>query len=204
MADVGLQRIIKHHLSQAELNWFVDAHAAQLESGTAPEKIEFTKSLPILRDATVKPLVEVFEWLRSHEGRQVIKRANELCKVGQWNLAGEMLISPKARAALKQYLQTDSVLRKEIEGKLGEGCLDLEDEVDAEVDEETEDPGVDDTDVPLSAVIQDALGLEVQANISAQRFCVDKLNVARQSTRNLHATGAQEDVWELTSDDLVL
>ena len=131
------------------------------------------------------------------------KRANELCKVGQWNLAGETLISPKARAALKQYLKTDSMLRKEIEGKLGEGCLDLEDEVDAEVDEGTEDPEMDDTDVPLSAVIQDALGLEMQAHISAQRFCVDKLNVAHQSNGNLHATGAQEDVWELTSDDLV-
>ena len=100
----------------------------------------------------------------------------------------------------KLYLQTDSVLRKEIKGKIGEGCLDLEDEADAKVDEGTEDPEMDDTDVPLSAIIQDALDLEMQAHISVQRFCV---NIAHQSNGNLHATGAQEDVWELTSNDLV-
>jgi hypothetical protein len=160
VADVGLQRIIKHHLSQAELNWFVDAHAVQLESGKAHEEIEFTKSLPVLHDATVKPLVEVFKWLRSYEGQQVIKHANELCKVDQWNLTGEMLTSPKARAALRRYLQTDDVLRKEIEGKLGAGCLDLEDNADADIGEESEEQDLDDTDVPLTVVIRDALGLD--------------------------------------------
>jgi hypothetical protein len=135
----------------------------QLKSRKAPDKVEFTKSLPILHDATVKLLVEVFEWLRSYEGQQVIKHANEVCKVNQWNLAGETLISPKACTALKWHLQTDSMLRKEIEGKLGVGCLDLEDEVDAKVDEEIEDPKIDDTNVPLSAVIQDTLSLEMQA-----------------------------------------
>ena len=126
---------------------------------------------------TVKPLVEVFEWLRSFEGRRVIKRANELCKVDQWDLTGETLTSPKARAALKRYLHTDDVLQKEIEGKLGAGCLDLDEDTGPE---ETDDTDLDDTDIPLCAVIQDTLNLDIQACITTgtQQFCVDALNVS--------------------------
>ena len=58
VADVGLQRIIKHRLAQLELQWFVNSHTTQIQLGISPSDVEFTKSLPVLRDATVKPIVD--------------------------------------------------------------------------------------------------------------------------------------------------
>jgi hypothetical protein len=68
VADVGLQRIIKHRLAQHELQWFVDSHTTQMQAGKTPNNVEFTKSLPKLRNATVKPIMEVYKWLQSAIG----------------------------------------------------------------------------------------------------------------------------------------
>lgn len=71
-ADVGLQRVIKHDLQQRALQFLVDSHTAQIDGGLTPEQVKFTTSLPILRDASVEPIVEAYKFLSGASGRELI------------------------------------------------------------------------------------------------------------------------------------
>lgn len=73
-ADVGLQRIIKHQIKQSMLDFLVGAYHNQLGSGLSPDQVRFTNSLPILRDASVKPIVNVYKYLQTFEGSEIIKK----------------------------------------------------------------------------------------------------------------------------------
>lgn len=73
-ADVGLQHVIKHDLHQAALQFLVDSHAQQLDSGLTPEQVKFTTSLPVLRDASVQPIVNTWQFLHSSNGRDLIQK----------------------------------------------------------------------------------------------------------------------------------
>ena len=97
--------------------------------------------------------------------------------------------------ALVGYLRTHSTLHKEIEDRIGvvHGLDDFELDCD-DVD--------DDADVPSSAVIHDALGLDV-AQIPAE---VDSVPLCVQSTEkgpndSLVAAGEYEDIWAFINFD---
>jgi len=90
----------------------------------------------------------------------------------EWNLSGDVLTSRKARSALHEYLKVNAMLRGEIENKIGTvPLLQVEQEPQPMEDEHNDD--VDDSSVPASAVIQQALGLVVanqETNMAAQRY----------------------------------
>lgn len=73
-ADVGLQRIIKHQLRQSALDFLVKCHTAQMKTGLTAEQVRFTTSLPVLRDASVAPLVNVWKFMNSPDGRDLVRR----------------------------------------------------------------------------------------------------------------------------------
>ncbi|TFY74415.1 hypothetical protein EWM64_g9597, partial [Hericium alpestre] len=191
-ADVGMQRITKHRLAQEEVHFLIKSHKSQTASGLTPEQVKITTSYPVLRDATVMPIVQVFEFMRGPYGRDIVKKAWERCVANEWNLSEAVLTSRKARASLRNYLLTDKILRDEIEGKMGPLNLGLEPEDDEDPDEDD----TDDTDVPSSAVINEALGIVVPPSVVDSEFCVDSGTTADKKGR-LHAIGEEEDIWSL-------
>ncbi|KAH9914425.1 uncharacterized protein B0H18DRAFT_1216055 [Fomitopsis serialis] len=168
-------RVIKHRLRQAALEFLVNSHSQQIDQGLTPEQVKITTSIKTLRNASVAPLVDVFDFLDSAGGRTVIRRAWEKCAVKEWNLSAECITSRRAKAAWREYLRKDETLRNEIEGKIGElGDL-IAEEPDEEGETSTEE-AYDDTDVSLRAVVQQALGVDVpEADQQASRSALARL-----------------------------
>ncbi|KAJ7692093.1 hypothetical protein B0H17DRAFT_1061886 [Mycena rosella] len=73
-ADVGLQRIAKHILKQDSLDYLVDIFKTQSTKGIAPKDVTFPSSLPILRNATVRGLVKMYDFFQTPEGRKIVKQ----------------------------------------------------------------------------------------------------------------------------------
>ena len=57
LADVGLNRVIKHRLKQSQMQYLIKAHQQQIAGSLTPEQVKFSFSLPVLRDASVVCLV---------------------------------------------------------------------------------------------------------------------------------------------------
>ena len=72
-ADVGLQHIAKQFLCQRALEFLVDSHTEQIKQGLTPDAVKFTTSLPVLHNASVWPIVKLFNfslgfwWSRNHQ-----------------------------------------------------------------------------------------------------------------------------------------
>ena len=109
----------------------------------------------------------------------------------EWNLSGDVLTSRKARSALHEYLKVNAMLRGEIENKIGTvPLLQVEQEPQPMEDEHNDD--VDDSSVPASAVIQQALGLVVtdqETDMAAQRYCMEKNTVHCERWGGFKAVG---------------
>ncbi|KAJ6471333.1 hypothetical protein C8R45DRAFT_836409, partial [Mycena sanguinolenta] len=73
-ADVGLQRVAKHILKQDSLDYLVDIFHTQRARGVAPKDIKFPSSLPVLRDATVRGLVKMYDFFQTPEGRTIVQQ----------------------------------------------------------------------------------------------------------------------------------
>ncbi|KAJ6453009.1 hypothetical protein C8R47DRAFT_997886 [Mycena vitilis] len=68
------QRVAKHILHQDSLDFLVDTFKAQSARGVAPKDVKFPNSLPILRNATVRGLVKMYDFFQTIEGRKVVKQ----------------------------------------------------------------------------------------------------------------------------------
>ncbi|THV03410.1 hypothetical protein K435DRAFT_835856 [Dendrothele bispora CBS 962.96] len=178
-ADVGLQRVVKHHIRQDNLQWLVDKHMAGLSEGLTPSQIKFTTSLPVLRDAaSIQPCVNVFEFFQTLEGRKLVQKAWQNCIIrGGFNLSGDCLTHRDTKAALRKYLADHADFREEIEAKIGRfdyGDKIPGDSTNTDDGEMADDDEIDATDVPLEFVIRDALGVHVNLNRSVE-FTVDNV-----------------------------
>ena len=72
-ADVGLQRPVKHRLKQAQFQYLVSEQKKQLEKGITAEKVKFSTSIVVLRDASVRGCVETYDLMCSDNGRKMVK-----------------------------------------------------------------------------------------------------------------------------------
>ncbi|KAH7903996.1 hypothetical protein BJ138DRAFT_1119844 [Hygrophoropsis aurantiaca] len=134
------------------MDYLVKVHESQIADGLTPEQVKFTTSLPKLRDASVAAIVDVYNFMNGLVGRDLVKKAWERCIAKGWNLSGDFLTSKKAHSALNEYLRTHPKLRDEIQNRTGV-VHGFEDNELISMDDE------DDSDVPSSAVIEDALGI---------------------------------------------
>lgn len=73
-ADVGLQRVAKHVLKQDSLDFLVDVFRTQCAKGVPPKDVKFPSSLPVLRDATVRGLVKMYDFFQTAEGRKIVQQ----------------------------------------------------------------------------------------------------------------------------------
>ncbi|KAJ7201951.1 hypothetical protein C8J57DRAFT_1411159 [Mycena rebaudengoi] len=172
----------------------VEAHRKQLATGLTAEQVKFTTSLPVLCDASVKPIVDLFGWSQSLTGKELIKRAWEKCTVGEYNFSAECLMSKKTKAAYREYLRNNPDFRKEIEDKIG-NVLELDSSEPGNEDYENDE--TDDTDVPLHCVIQESLQLDITpSNLpSTNKFCVASDTVAEGEDGFLSGGGDVENIW---------
>jgi hypothetical protein len=79
-ADVGLDRVIKHRLKQAQMNYIVKAHQQQLSNGLIPEQVKISISLPELCD-----IVEVYDFMTGPTGQDLVKKvgiSHTNCEIG--------------------------------------------------------------------------------------------------------------------------
>ncbi|KAF7372598.1 DDE superfamily protein [Mycena venus] len=211
--DVGIQRVAKHHLRQSMLEHLVRCHESQVAAGITPENVTFTSSYPVLHDASVRACVDLYDWLASPEGREIIKRSWLKCEVPgkpQYNLSYDCLTSRDTRKALRKYLQEDKILADEIEERLGsvslpslavgetdieqlEDCGDLPDDDDRVGLHQPED----DSDVPLSEVVESAMGLVVAGQ---SRELSAKKVIEENPVEGLSTADAEEDVWAFNDE----
>jgi hypothetical protein len=77
-ADVGLQRIIKHRLKQELFTYLFEQQRKQIRDGIDPDKVKIATGLPELRDASVKGLVKVFNFMQTYEGKEIVRKASSL------------------------------------------------------------------------------------------------------------------------------
>ncbi|KAJ6493122.1 hypothetical protein C8R45DRAFT_1095639 [Mycena sanguinolenta] len=143
------------------LEYLVHCYEAQIATGITSEKVVFSSSYPVLRDASVRGCVDLYTWLESLDGEAVIKRSWEKCVVPgkpQYNLSYQCLTSHDSRKALCEYLKKDPTLANEIKDRCGATHLDrlLLDLPNGPADTLPEsnidnDDTHDDSDVPLSA-----------------------------------------------------
>ncbi|KAJ7262837.1 hypothetical protein C8J57DRAFT_1231450 [Mycena rebaudengoi] len=52
----------------------VESHTEQLSNGLTPEQVKFSTSLPVLRNASVQPIVDLFNWSQGLLGKELIQR----------------------------------------------------------------------------------------------------------------------------------
>ena len=73
-ADVGLNHIIKHQLKQSQLKYLIETYRQQVATGLTAEQVKFSTSLPELQNASVAGIVEVYDFLNSPTGHELVKK----------------------------------------------------------------------------------------------------------------------------------
>ncbi|KAJ3493456.1 hypothetical protein NLJ89_g11016 [Agrocybe chaxingu] len=198
-ADVGLQRPIKHSLKQSLFEYLAATHRQQMASGLRAEDVRITTSLPKLRDASVAGLVKVYEFLQSFDGRDLIKKAWSKSQAKNWSLSEQCLTSKEAQAALKEYLQKDPDLHNEIHACMG-AVLGVEVEGRAPLEADIDHDVVDDSDIPIEAVVRETL----QENLELSTPTLSSVYTVQTVVRTedgLVAGGDEEDVWAYNENE---
>ncbi|PPR06271.1 hypothetical protein CVT24_000890 [Panaeolus cyanescens] len=196
-ADVGVQRILKQFIRQEMLEFLVDAHSTQMAAGLSAENVKITTSYPILRNASVKPIVNLFNFLSGSAGREIIQRAWQKSIVKEWNLGGDCLTSLASKRACRRYIEADDILRTEIQTKL--------DQLQITGAEPIDDFGVGDADeseIPLSVMIQHEFQLDhgtTGTGTQTRSFCVrdDEVDIEGEQFVPI---AAPEYIWAYTMD----
>ncbi|KAJ7722365.1 hypothetical protein B0H16DRAFT_1737746 [Mycena metata] len=208
-ADVGLQRVGKHILHQDSLDYLVDCFKAQSKKGVAPKDVKFPSSLPILRNATVRGLVKMYDYFQTPEGRKIVQQAWRKCEVPgtDWNLSAECLTGKSSDKALREYLREDSTLATEIANRCGTTHLDqvLLTSPSGQASDNSPLPNAapeesfadfdshDDSDVPFNAVVRDALGIDVATLSHGTTFV---------GSRTAQTEEGAEDIWAYTDSGI--
>ncbi|KDQ60203.1 hypothetical protein JAAARDRAFT_46004 [Jaapia argillacea MUCL 33604] len=178
--------------------WLVDCHCEQIDKGLSPEQVKFSTSLPVLHDASVQPAVNVYNFYQGPHGRDLVKKAWEMCKAKDWCLSEEVITSKKAHVALKTYLVEHPKFRDEIENRLGRGVTALVAEPAS--DDHDDDLDGDDSDVPLSVVIKNVFGLEIPEADVGTADCVEADTVDLNAAGRLVAGCLEENVEAYRED----
>ena len=73
-ADVGPNHVIKHWLKQLQMQFLVRTYQDQITTGLTPKQVKFSTSLPILHDATVAGVVDIYDFMVSATGHELVKK----------------------------------------------------------------------------------------------------------------------------------
>jgi len=101
----------------------------------------------------------------------------------------------KTKAACRRYLESDEVLRNEISTKMASFVPPPQTEPIRELENDQENWFDDNSDIPLEAVIQHEVGIDVGSlQTVSSRFCLP-MNQVDVVDGNFVTTSAAENVW---------
>ncbi|KAJ3005260.1 hypothetical protein NUW54_g4424 [Trametes sanguinea] len=125
--DVGLQRIVKHIVKRAAVNFLVASATRKLMAGEKAADIALPTDLPTLRNASVAWLLDAYNYLKARP--DIVKKAWAKCETKGWSLSYESLTSKAARRRLEEVISTNPQFTAEF-ATLGvvTGILDGEEE----------------------------------------------------------------------------
>ncbi|KAE9395696.1 hypothetical protein BT96DRAFT_1043228 [Gymnopus androsaceus JB14] len=151
--DVGIQRPLKLSLKRSYHESAVNEVLVQLDAKL--DIIVLDNTVGKLRNESVRWLVRAYHDVNKPE---LVKKAFEMCKVREWNLSYECITGPTMRAALRDLKANDPTFWSELTQKKAEDLAPAEDVPQEEDnDEESEDPTLDDSNIPVDLVIQNIL-----------------------------------------------
>ena len=58
------------------MQFLVDSHQTQIAAGLTPNDVKFSTSLPVLRDATVAGIVDVYDFMTGPTGHKLVKKVS--------------------------------------------------------------------------------------------------------------------------------
>jgi hypothetical protein len=101
--DVGLQRVFKHYVKTAAMEYLSDEVERMVCAGLPLKKICLGITFDTLRDETPGWLLFAYEHVFQNNG--LIKKAWARCKVGEWDLSYENLTSTAALDCLDTFFR---------------------------------------------------------------------------------------------------
>ena len=66
-ADVGLQRLLKHHVKRSATDFVVGRAMRELAAGVKPKEIKLPTKLPILRNASIAWLLDAYNFFAQNQ-----------------------------------------------------------------------------------------------------------------------------------------
>ena len=61
---------------QLHMQFLVDSHQTQITAGLTSNNVKFSTSLPVLHDATVTGIVDVYDFITGPTGHKLVKRVS--------------------------------------------------------------------------------------------------------------------------------
>lgn len=115
-ADVGLQRLLKHHIKRSATDFVIAHGTRQLTKGIAPINIKLPTDLPTLRNASIPWLIDAYTYFVSHP--DVVRKAWENCQFdslnhGTLDLSYTSLLSASSLEHSRDLFAIDSALKEE-------------------------------------------------------------------------------------------
>ncbi len=115
-ADIGLQRLVKHHVKRSATDFIVARATRQLAKGVPPTDVELPTQLPVLQNASIKWFLDVYQYFDAHP--EVVRKAWANCSFdspshGTLTLSAESVMSSQALEHSEHLFKTNSVLKAE-------------------------------------------------------------------------------------------
>ncbi|KAF8187911.1 hypothetical protein K438DRAFT_1972604 [Mycena galopus ATCC 62051] len=105
--DVGIQRLLKLSMKRSAHRDLVAEAAKQIKAGKNAHEIKLDTTVGTLRDRSVGWVVQA---IHDVGDANIITKAFEMCRVGNWNLSQASLTSPEALAGLRDLRNTNAAL----------------------------------------------------------------------------------------------
>lgn len=114
--DTRVNRVLKHLVKTACVEYLSQETQRQLRNGVAPSGVHIDTSLPTLRDASTAWLLGAWNWLRDHP--ETIRSSWHDTSFGDWDLSYDTLTSPKSRTIVHERFLEDQSFALTISSQL--------------------------------------------------------------------------------------
>lgn len=112
----------------------------------------------------------------------------------------------KTKAAYRNYYRSEVTFREEIEDEIGvvPGMAEIRladaENSGSDIEKDEENDLFDDTDVPLSRFVNEAVGVDITGHSENTCFCITADSVVQEDNGMLRAGGLEENIWAYRGD----
>ena len=207
--DVGIQRVLKLAIKRTALQDVINDTTEQLKSGVTPSAVTFEKKLPVVRDRSVRWLVNGYNAINNPELIKKVRpnsvhgffhwpliqsQAFQLCSTGEKdsNLSYGSLTSKEARKHLLKRISEDQKFYKSLD-RFDPG---EEDQDDGDTDGDNQVVHYDEVDSSktIDAAIKDVLRCTPTGSLT-EIYADDNSGLSSESDSENRGTGANLDMY---------